>query len=177
MERFDPEVNAAISHVMLLKQAVGSGAVPQAYLCCAVCQQQIRIFCLHLHSKYTSALDGQTTLWDGVSFAFLGDLVHGMVTTVMLPGNAFRVVGNIWAKTADYMVTNLVMIAENGFEPVPQDEADATIVSTRRLMYLPARYVALMLDPAGYTLKQAWEVLCPTMINHNDLQACAPSLK
>jgi hypothetical protein len=33
MERFDPEVNAT-SHVTLLDQAVASGPVPQAYLCC-----------------------------------------------------------------------------------------------------------------------------------------------
>jgi hypothetical protein len=59
MDRFDPEVNRAISHDMLLEQAVRAGAVPQPYLFCAVRQQQLHIYCLLLPSKFTRALDGQ----------------------------------------------------------------------------------------------------------------------
>jgi hypothetical protein len=48
MERLDPEVNRVISHVILFQQAIGTGPVPQAYLCCALQQNQVRIYCLYL---------------------------------------------------------------------------------------------------------------------------------
>jgi hypothetical protein len=51
MERFDPERNNAISHVMLLEQAGGAGAIPQAYLCCMQRQNQTRLFCVHMFSR------------------------------------------------------------------------------------------------------------------------------
>jgi hypothetical protein len=35
MERFDPNINNVLSHVLLLGQAFSCGSVPQAYLCCA----------------------------------------------------------------------------------------------------------------------------------------------
>jgi hypothetical protein len=37
IDRFDSELNPAISHVILLEQALGMQAVPQAYLCCTHC--------------------------------------------------------------------------------------------------------------------------------------------
>jgi hypothetical protein len=45
------------------------------------------------------------------------------------------------------------------------------------LVYLPARYVPLFLDPAGYTLRQVWEELYPAIVNANDLQAYHTLLK
>jgi hypothetical protein len=33
LERLDPDVNSAVSHVLLLEQAMGSSVTPQAYLC------------------------------------------------------------------------------------------------------------------------------------------------
>jgi hypothetical protein len=176
MDRFDPEVNNAVSHVMLLEQAIGSGVVPQAYLCCAHVQQQMRIYCLHLPSKFTSLLDGRVTPWDGKCFAFLGEVSHGVVTTVTLPDNAFRTV-QARVRPVDYFVTHLEDLTAMGFQPVDQAEPDSTITYTRRLMYLPARYVPLLLDSAGYNLKQVWEILYPAIVQHNDLQHCETLLK
>jgi hypothetical protein len=61
LERMDPEVNNAISHVMLLEQAVGGSPVPQAYLCCSLRRNPVRVFCIHLPSRYISLLDGNPT--------------------------------------------------------------------------------------------------------------------
>jgi hypothetical protein len=110
MERMDPEVNNGVSHVMLLEQAVGTGPVPQAYLCCALRQNHTRVFCPHLSSRYTGSLDGNPTPWDGLSYAFLGKLTQGVVTTVELHNNAFRTVNNVRAKTYEYIVNHLTRL-------------------------------------------------------------------
>jgi len=172
MDRFDPEVNPAISHVTLLERAIGSGPVPQAYLCCVERSQQTKIICLHLPSKYTGSLDGRQTPWDGISFAFLGEVTQGQATTVILPDTAFRATGNIRAKTADFIMANIDTIGAYGWEPIAADEPDATQVVTRTMMYLPARYVPLLLNPSGYTLRQTWEVLYTAIVAANDAGPC-----
>jgi hypothetical protein len=176
MERFDPDVNNALSHVLLLGQAVGCGPVPQAYLCCALRQGQTRIFCLHLPSRYTGSLDGEATPWDGRSFAFLGEIIQGFVSTIILPDNAFRMIVNVQAQTSDYMATHLEELTGIGFPPAGPADPEANAVSTRLMMYLPARYVPLMLNPAGYTLRQAWEILYPALVASDDLVKCRPLL-
>lgn len=100
MDRFDPEFQA-MSHVTLLDQAVGSGPVPQAYLCCTRHQNQVRILCVHLPSRFTGALDGQVTPWDGLNFACVGEVVQGQFNTVILPENSFRIVRNVRSKSSD----------------------------------------------------------------------------
>jgi len=45
-------------------------------------------------------------VWDNNSFAFLGDIVHGMISTVMFEENAFEVI-QAWTKTMMYMLQNL----------------------------------------------------------------------
>jgi len=178
MERFDPDVNNVVTPLLLQEQAVASGVVPQAYLCCAQRQDQVRIYCVHLPSKFPSALDGTTLPWDGLIFAFLGDLVQGVITTIQLPALMFRFVPNTRTRSAEHIVTNLDDLGPQG---LPEIEPDAggefEAVNTRTLVYLPARYVPLFLDPSGYTLRQVWEVLYPAIIDANDLQACSTLLK
>jgi hypothetical protein len=177
LERLDPETNNGLSHVMLMEQAVRTGPCPQAYLCCTNQQQRTRIYCIHLPSRFTSSLDGQVTQWDSCTFAFLGELVQGMVQNVILPSEAFRVGNNVRAKTTDYIVTHLDEITNAGLPPIQNDQEDDTVVSTRRITYLPARYVPLLLGPSGYTLRQVWEILYPAIVNANDLVTCTPLLK
>jgi hypothetical protein len=64
-------------HVILLEQAVGVGPVPHVYLCCAQCQTQTRLLCMHMPSCYTGSLDRRATPWDGTTFAFLGKNSEG----------------------------------------------------------------------------------------------------
>jgi hypothetical protein len=175
MDRFDPEVNPALSHIMLYEQAVGSGPIPQAYLCCAQRQNQTKIFCLHLPSRYTGSLDGHATPWDSLGFACLGEVTAGQVTTVMLPDNYFRAAPILRAKTADYIVTHLV--EAHGLPAVLVDDPEAPQVRTRAMMYLPAKYAALLLNPAGYSLRQVWEILYTAIVDNNDLAACGALIK
>jgi hypothetical protein len=172
MAQFDPEVNPVVSHVTLMEQAIGVRPLPQAYLCCANKMGQTRIFCVHLPSHYTAALDGNATPWDGLSFAFLGDAIQGHTTTVILPDTSFRLVANVRSKTADFIVTNLDQCGAYGFPPALIDDQDTTVVSSRHMMYLPARYASLFLSPLGYSLRKVWEGLYPAIVNVNDLQPC-----
>jgi hypothetical protein len=101
MDRLDPKMNQAMTPLILLEQAVGAGPIPPAYLCCALQQNQVHIYCLHLPSCYTGSLDGQVTPWDGKSYAFLGEVIQGVVTTVAFPSTSFQTVLNVHAKTSD----------------------------------------------------------------------------
>ena len=133
---------------------------------------------MHLPSKFPSALDGTTSPWDGLTFAFLGDLVQGVVTTIQLPTLMFPLVPNTRTRSAEHIVTNLDDLGPQGLpEIAPDNGGEFEAVNTRTLVYLPARYVPLFLDPSGYTLRQVWEVLYPAIINANELQACSTLLK
>jgi hypothetical protein len=172
MRRFDVDANPGVTPLVLFEQAVGSGVVPQAYLCCAVPQQEVKIYCVHLPSKFTSALDGSITPWDGQGFGFLGEVTQGMVTTVTFPSMAFRPIMNIRARTSDYMITHLAEFGAKGLPSPQANDPEGTLVNTRQFMYLPACYVPLMLDPAGYNLRRAWEVLYTAVVEANDLINC-----
>jgi hypothetical protein len=173
----NPEINPGITAATLLEQAVGSGPVPQAYLCCTIRQNQVMILCLHLPSRYTSSLDGRITPWDGMSFAFLGEIIQGQVTTVAIPDTAFCVIANVRSHSTDYIVTHLDQLGAYGLPAPALNAADASAVSTRTIMYLPAKYASLMLNTSGYTIRQAWEILYPAVVNANELVICAPLLK
>jgi hypothetical protein len=177
MHRFDPEINNTISHIILLEQAVGGGPVPQAYLCCVQRQQQTRIYCLHLPSKYIGALDGKQTPWDSRVFMFLGEVTQNMVTSVQLADIAFQAVMNTRVKNLDYMVTHLDELQDLGFPEAQEGEDETTVVSTRRMMYLPAKYVHLLLRTTGYKLREVWEILYPAIVDAGDLQTCRTLLK
>jgi hypothetical protein len=94
-----------------------------------------------------------------------------------LPVTAFHTVANVLAYTMDYMVTHLVDLENTGFPVVPTDNEDADHVSTRHLMYLPARYVALLLNLSSYDLQQVWNILYPVIMDADDPVTCAPLLK
>jgi hypothetical protein len=116
---------------------MGAGVVPQAYICCAIVQQAVKVFCLHLPSKFVSALDGRVTPWDGEGFAFLGEVTQSTATSVNFPSNAFRAFRNTKAKSSDYTATHLDEIGEKGFSPAQVQDPDTSIVNTRQVMYLP----------------------------------------
>jgi hypothetical protein len=177
MDRVDLEMNRMLTPLLLLEQAVGAGPVPQAYLCCSLQRNQVRIYCLHIPSKYVGALDGRLSPWDGNSYAFLGEITQGVATTVNFPNTSFNPVMNVRSKTSDYIVTHLDALGNKGLPPTQADEPDTELVSTRRVIYLPARYVPLLLSPAGYTLRQTWDLLYPALVTNNDLVRCAALIK
>jgi hypothetical protein len=178
MSRFDVHENPGISHVMLFEQAVGAGILPQAYICCsATPQRATRIYCIHLPSKIFLALDGVPTQWDGQGFAFLGDVTQQVATTVSFPSNVFRATALNRAPTSDQFIMNLNNIGPSGVAAPVANDPDSELVATRQIMYLPAKYAALLMNPSGYTLKQTWEILYPAMVDNGDLVNCRPLLQ
>ena len=165
-----------VTHVYLYEQAVSMGNVLQGYLCCTMTQQQIRIYCLHSLSKFISDLDGRVTSWDGKSYAFLGELTHGMATTVEFPEAAFRLVPNIRVRTLDYIQDHWDEVTNLGMPYLPADEPDTTVISTRNMMYVPARYAQHLLRSSGYTPREVWDILLPSIIAENDVHRCTPLL-
>jgi hypothetical protein len=110
-------------------------------------------------------------------FAFAGEVIQGQVATVTLPDTLFRTIANVPSHSTDYIVTNLDLIGVYGLPAPAPNAPDATAVTTRVAMYLPAKYVPLLLSPSGYTIHQAWEILYPAIVNANDLINCAVLLK
>jgi hypothetical protein len=122
-------------------------------------------------------MDGTTTPWDDRSFAFLGDIVRGLIMTVMFPEDAFDEV-TTRTRTIDYMVQHQEKLIDATFFPMatPQDEQSEE-VTTRKLMFLPAVYVPLLINSRGYTAKEVWASLYPAIVQHQELDVCAPLLK
>jgi hypothetical protein len=159
----------------LFQQVVSIGeSSPQAYLFCANTAAEPRIYCTHAPCRYISSLDGTPTPWDNKSFAFLGDLVQNLISTIQFPDNAFEEI-QVQVQTADYMLHHLDDLNISPvFIPVEPDAEDLAVQEnrTRHFIYLPAVYVPLLLSAGGYTVHQAWELLYPgatTMTRHDCL--------
>jgi hypothetical protein len=65
--------------------------------------KRITVYCVHSPSKFISSLDGTPSTWDSLSFAFLGELVQGTITNVLLHDTAFEEV-NVDAYTVPYIL-------------------------------------------------------------------------
>jgi hypothetical protein len=99
MTRFDADSPTPTDSNTLWNQVIGvGGSQLQAYLCCrtGIGGRGPRIYCLHLPTKFIPALDGQESPWDNLTFAFLGEVMQGHVTNVVVPQEAFDKV-EVWA--------------------------------------------------------------------------------
>jgi hypothetical protein len=180
MRRFDASVPGAIASDLLFDQVVGvGGSTPQAYLFCTSTVAEPRIYCAHSPSKYVEAVDGTASRWDGQSFAFIGDVVMGMTSSIGFPRNAFEEV-QLWCKTVENMLNNLnILDLQPVFPPsLPDlDDPDTSHIVTRRMIYLPAVYVPLLLNSSGYTLRQVWDILYPAILQRQETVICAPLIR
>jgi hypothetical protein len=143
---------------------------------CIQCQARTYTVCVHLPSKYISALDGRTMPWDRKFFAYIGEIAHGTAITIQLPETAFRLVFNTRVKTIDHMVTHLDEFGALGQPFVLDDENESIAIMMHKMMYLPARYAALLLRTTGYQPREVWEVLSHAIMDAGDLAACKPLL-
>jgi hypothetical protein len=179
MARFDPESATVIPSEVLIEQALGNRPdMHQAYLCCVSTRRGPRVYCLLLPARFTSALDGRVTPWDGNLYTCLGEITQGTTTTVCFPATAFNIVANVFAFTDAHINANLPN--GNGPDVFPAQAAgnnNVTALTTRYLMYLPSRYVHLFLDSSGYTVTQVWQVLRPLLEQNHDLIPCQALIK
>jgi hypothetical protein len=176
MNCFDIDENPGVTYVMLYKQVVGAGFVPQAFICCSNQRQSTRIYCVHLASKFVSALDDTTMPWDGLGFATLGDVTQAIATTINLPDTVFWPRMNARVKTLAHFEESLEELGAYGLAPPEADGDDIELVSTRQVMFLLNKYAALLMQPAGYTVRQAWDILRPAIADNGDMNRCRPLL-
>jgi hypothetical protein len=112
MARFDASALNALEGPVLFNQVTSIGSTQlQAYLCCGtgVGHNPPRIYCVHSPAKFVPALDGAPSAWDGWTFAFLGELVQGQVTNILLPNTAFDIT-TVWAQSQMNILANLAAL-------------------------------------------------------------------
>jgi hypothetical protein len=175
MQRFDASHPNAPASDALYTQVVTLGEnIPQAYLFCAETDEGPLVLCAHSPCQYKGELDGTPSRWDNQSFAFVGDLVQGLVTTMHFPPDAFEE-RTALTRTTDFFLQNL-----DALQPILPvilaNPADATIqeVTTRKFIPLPAVYVPLFLSANGYNIRQVWDILIPALTQRQELDVCQP---
>jgi hypothetical protein len=108
MARFNLEDATAADPDQLLSQVLGSSShLHQPYLGCASTRRGPRIHCLHLPSRFASALDGHVTPWDNQCYLFLGEVTQEIITTATFPANAFTTTTNNLVYHEEYILNNL----------------------------------------------------------------------
>jgi hypothetical protein len=160
LRRFDDAATVADT---LLSAAVGTPTTPSAYLCCASLHANVspRVFVVHTLSRFpATALDGNVTPWDNQIFGYLGDMIQGIVATVSLPVTAFNLTNHAWVHDLQNLPDVLALLQDPVLLPrIPQAIAGAEQLRTRHLMYLPSRFVHLLLSNRGYTPKETYLTL------------------
>jgi hypothetical protein len=176
LRRFDAAGDEAQDADSLLQGVLGNSAAPNAFLCCASLAGTPKVYVLHMPSKFVPALDGRTTAWDNRLFAFLGEMIRDNPMTVAFPASGFELIANnVWAWDEETFTIEFEALADAQLFPkLNVNAAHATPLRTRRLMYLPAKYVSLLLDNKGYTPKQPFRILSEAFVLDNVLHDMAP---
>ena len=148
--------------------------IPKVFLAQVEIDNDFCVIAVHRPSRYEQDMTRISHTWDDKVFAFIGDIRAGshFIRTVTLPDDCFEVTepqrvtvhANMDAKwKADYNVDIL--------EPVPQNEAGSTSITTRRLIPVPAAYVSLVLGKT-FSTREAWSVLTTALVHDSRELAC-----
>jgi len=150
----------------------------QAYLSLFNTVAGPRIFCFHRPSKLLPDLTQLPSAHDNHNFAFIGDVVEGMITTIQLPENVFALLPEFDAQTAASCLQHLRTNPNATSVPPPtaaQLTADASLTfRTRCCIPLPTQYANLLLDTAGYPPRTAFLSIYSMLEQDNALQECLP---
>ena len=165
------QADAPMAHQLLLDRVTGNVTTPQAYLAIYTTDTP-RVYCLHRPSRFVPAIMGPASPWDNASFAFLGDVTEGIMTSVYFPTDAFTLTPDTDVYSAQESFNHLQ--ANPQLTQLNIQQGTGTILRTRRLMALPIKYAPMFLDAAGIPLATAWLMLYPHLIQDNLLISCAP---
>ena len=125
---------------------------------------------LHRISQ-ASNLPGLASQWDGITFAFAGDVSPpGLVNLVQLPVNPFHLTTAVYAPTAATLNGHWAGAGNTCLGPFQVADADVTI-TTHQLMPIPYAYVHLMHNHA-LTPQQAWQQVGEQVIADNHTADC-----
>ena len=135
----------------------------QAYLLCAQANEVTYLQVVHRPSVLRSPLSRNDP---DQLFAFLGDVRGTQPPQLVLwPGSAFSSTNNI--AVISNQAIDLALAADASLEllgPFNAGDVGVTVVATRPLMYLPAKYVPIMIGQI-WSPRQAWDTLSGAIRN------------
>ena len=150
-----------IGHVLLVRPVNGAAGSPgkvQAY---------------HRTVRFEPGLIGATP-FDSVAYAFLGDIQAGhLPPSVVWEGVYFNRTQDIQVPTAAYM--DQLLAGDPTLEqvgPYAAGTADTELVNTRISMFIPNRYINLLLEHDGMTPREAWLRIRGAIINDGLAAEC-----
>ncbi|MGH7954648.1 MAG: hypothetical protein ACREOZ_01680, partial [Gloeomargaritales cyanobacterium] len=170
-----------------------SDKIPHAYITAYKDDDnQYRTTIIHKPRYYHHAMGMEDTPWDNKSWAFLGDVINNQIATVRWPETAFRLTSPVNVTTMQQFQQNMgagVQFQSEEeeetaqFEEANEEEKDghevapATVesIKTRYMMYVPPKYVPLLLG-RHLTPMETWECVGNAIIRDGNGQACEPLL-
>ena len=151
----------------------GGQVIPTAFLL----MPNGRIHCYHSLSKFHNRLGLAASPWDDQMFVTKGELFENTPTTTFwLPEYFHQLQAQHLVAMAATLTTALA--ANPALEttgPYANGDQGTELVRVRRAMFLPPKYVLMMLDPL--TPRQAWERLYAQIEVDQKVQECAPLLQ
>ena len=133
------------------------------------------IVAYHRVSRFAPRMGLAPTPWDNAGFAFLGDMIQGQAPpTVAWDNSYFHTVQQTRVPTIAALDQTLA--AQPNTEmvgPFADGKAGTELVRTRRTMFLPTKYVPLVLD-LGLSPKNAWLRIRGSIEANGESAACAP---
>jgi hypothetical protein len=160
---------------VLLERVIGNTTTPQTYLQLVRTAQGLEVYCVHRPSRFVPSLDGTVSAWDNGLFAFLGEVIDSVATTVYFPSNAFELLAPVVTYDVDHGIA--LLQAANApllFEPILPGTANTSLATTRRITPVPTKYAHLFLDSRGYLVADAWKRLHAVLVQDQALEVCQP---
>jgi len=151
----------------------GGQVIPTAFLL----MHDGQIHCYHSLSKFHNRLGLPASPWDDQMFVTKGELFENTpITTYWLSEYFHQIPTQQLVATTATLTTALA--ADPNLEstgPYANGDQGTELIRVRRAMFLPPKYVPLMLDPVSP--RQAWERLHGQLVIDQKLQECAPLLQ
>ena len=153
-----------------------------AYLLLMTTDEKPEYMVLHRPSVFTVPL-GQTSIYNGSTYMFVGDLVDHQIASVNWPEDALAPTTPVVAPTFTSLATAFAQDRElETVGPYSVSDPDTEVTTTRKMMYLPPKYAAIALAALAQdiplTPRVAWERIGGDILNQGQaaVQAYCPLL-
>jgi hypothetical protein len=106
------------------------------------------IVAYHRVSRFAPRMGLAPTPWDNTGFAFLGDMIQGQAPpTVSWDNSYFHTIQQTRVPTVDALDQTLAAQPDTELVgPFDPGDAGTELVRTRRAMFIPTKYVPIVLD-------------------------------
>jgi hypothetical protein len=141
---------------------------------------QVRSHLLH-HMSMLPPRVGQPAQHAGRHFLSSGDSIHNQFVTHELPANFLTTLAPQYSFTADRIQREIshapdeVQVAVDTEEEANLEDLELVLTTTRRSMWIPNHYAALVLD-TGLSPVTVWNRLYPQLLQDGNTVSCEPLL-